>query len=188
MNDDESQGSPWENLPAENIGMLLALAQRLAASQYHAMLDPLKLTPVQSQILWTINQQGEITAGALAEMYLVKAPVMTAIVDYLVRLDYVERRRDCSDRRRSLLAITSAGQEILAQLGEIRQNMLKYLTRGLTEEEVSQFTSTLIKMVTTMEDPERLARHYFDKDEQISTHRSPQSQKRAASHHPGSPK
>lgn len=186
MSEDKRQDSQWNNIPAENIGMLIALVQRLAASQYNAMLDPLKLTPVQSQILWTINQRTEMTAGSLAEMYLVKAPVMTTIVEDLVRLGYIERHSDSNDRRRSLLTVSEQGQEILTRLGEIRKNMVEWLTRGLTKDEVCQFTNTLIKMVTTMESPESLARHYFDKDEQIPTSHNSQSPKRSTQKNRGS--
>lgn len=164
VNEHDKQHDPMDLPGIYNIGILLTLTQRASANHYSALLEPLKLTPVQSHVLNMIDQETEMTVGSLATMYMVKAPVMTAIVEGLARLEYIERHPDPSDRRRNLLSITEAGRQIMIQLEFVRERMLEWMTAGLTEAEVHQLENTLRKMVTALEMPERLVGHLFDKE------------------------
>jgi DNA-binding MarR family transcriptional regulator len=147
---DDSQSS-LDGFGDDRIGALLAMAQRVAFNCYNALLDHLHLTPGQAEILNLLAQRETVAVGMLAEMYRVKPPVMTAMVDELVRLALVERRADPGDRRRSILMATEKGQQTMRELSMIRDRMQSRLTANLSEQEVVQLSTSLKKVIRSLE-------------------------------------
>jgi DNA-binding MarR family transcriptional regulator len=135
----------------DKVGPLLAMAQRMSLNCYSAMLEHLHLTPAQAEILHLLSQHQMLSIGTLAEIYRVKPPVMTAMVDGLVRLTLVERRSDPHDRRRSVLAATEQGRQIMHEVALMRDRMQNVLTAALSEQETLALSTTLQKVIRSME-------------------------------------
>ncbi|GAC1447115.1 MAG: hypothetical protein PVSMB5_32110 [Ktedonobacteraceae bacterium] len=135
----------------DRIGALLAMAQRVAFNCYGAMLHHLHLTPGQAEILNILSQRQTVTVGTLAEVYRVRPPVMTSMVDELVRLALVDRRVDSHDRRRSVLVATEQGLQTMHELAAIRNCMQSVLTADLSEQETAMLSTSLKKMIRSME-------------------------------------
>jgi DNA-binding MarR family transcriptional regulator len=74
------------------------------------------LTPTQLAALATLDRQGPISIGSLAEEEQIGAPTATKIVDKLHAAGYVERLADDRDRRVTLLRTTPQGRRLLAEL------------------------------------------------------------------------
>ena len=68
--------------------------------------------------------------GTLAEVEQVSAPTATKVVGRLHAAGLVERQPDPADRRVSLVALTPAGERLLA---EIRDRKTAWLTQRLAE-------------------------------------------------------
>ena len=147
---DDSQNS-LDGFGDDRIGALLAMAQRVAFNCYSALLDHLHLTPGQAEILNLLSQHETVAVGTLAEIYRVKPPVMTAMVDELVRLALVERRADPRDRRPSILMATEKGEQTMHELGVIRERMQNVLTANLNEQEIIQLATSLKKVIRSLE-------------------------------------
>ncbi len=147
---DDSQNS-LDGFGDDRIGALIAMAQRVAFNCYGALLDHLHLTPGQAEILNLLSQHKTVTVGMLAEMYRVKPPVMTSMVEELVRLELVKRRADPHDRRRNILVATEKGEQTIHELGVIRERMQHVLTANLNEQEIIQLTTSLKKVIRSLE-------------------------------------
>lgn len=74
------------------------------------------LSPAARQALATLDGAGGSMAPTeLAARLLTTPPSVTSLIDTLERRHLVERRRDTDDRRRQLVAITSAGSDLVRQ-------------------------------------------------------------------------
>ena len=74
------------------------------------------LSPTLSAALATIDRHGPLTPSELAERERIRRPTATRLLARLVADGLVARTADPTDGRSSLLAVTSAGQLLLAQL------------------------------------------------------------------------
>ena len=79
----------------------------------------LDLTMGQLKTLAALASQKASNVSTLAETLNVSKPTASILVDQLVQRGYVERAEDAEDRRRTLLALSPQGSDLVAQL---RQN------------------------------------------------------------------
>jgi DNA-binding MarR family transcriptional regulator len=107
---------------------LRLLATRLAR-QLRQQADT-GLSPSQLSALSTINAQGPLTLGALADLERVAPPSVTKVVTKLEAAGLVVRQADERDRRVVRVASTPAGDELLA---EVRQRKDAWLAARLAE-------------------------------------------------------
>ena len=86
------------------------------------------LAPRQHQALLAIKGYpggGEATIGELAERLGIRHHSTVGLVDRLVSRGYLVRRADPHDRRRTLLALTAAGEQALAGLSAAHRRELR---------------------------------------------------------------
>jgi len=84
------------------------------------------LTPPQFFVLRSVALHGEhATMSALAEDTLQHCATLTGVVDRLVRVGLVTRRRDDHDRRQILVELTPAGREALRKVQQGRRRRLR---------------------------------------------------------------
>ncbi len=77
-------------------------------------LEPFRLTVAQYvPLVFLATARGEVGMGTLAQASLQDAATMTAIVDGLVRRNWVVRRRSALDRRRVAVRLTPRGRALL---------------------------------------------------------------------------
>src|SRR3954453_21674870 len=86
------------------------------------------LSPTLSAALGTIARHGPLTPSELAGRERVQRPTATRLLARLEAPGYVTRTPDPVDRRSSLVAITPAGEALLA---ELRTRKDAYLARRL---------------------------------------------------------
>lgn len=134
-----------------NLGALLARAERLSGRHYGGLLEPYGLTPAQATMLGVLETCGEAAVGDLADIWRVKAPVVTPMISGLVRLGYAERRVDPADGRRGILVATERGREVLDAVRDVHQEALDQMTAGLTEEEVGYLEEYLKQVIKALE-------------------------------------
>lgn len=96
---------------------------------------PDDLTLRQIQLLLTIRATPRATGQALAEAQHVSTPTISGLVDRLVTKGLLVREADTADRRRVLLTLSEAGQQVLDDLeGLGNRHRDRVLTRLTTEE------------------------------------------------------
>lgn len=88
------------------------------------------LTPSQLSALTSVEHNGPLTLGRLAEHERVAPPSVTKVVVKLEEAGLVERRLDDRDRRVAWVSITAAGT---ARLAKIRQRKTEWLSARLAK-------------------------------------------------------
>lgn len=93
-----------------------------------------ELPPHQVSALWNL-QRRPLTPGELAEAERVSAPSMTKTVNCLVDKGLVARTDHPEDGRCKVITLTAAGEEVLEEVGRVRNDWMVELLDGLTHQE-----------------------------------------------------
>lgn len=95
---------------AEKIRYLLLAAQREGNRRLAAALEPIGLSPAQSEVLRILGDHGELTVSGVGRMLVCDSGTNPSrLIERLVQAGYIERVEDDEDRRRVHLRLTSAG-------------------------------------------------------------------------------
>ena len=109
--------------------------------------EPYDLSSVEFGILRTCMQRGECTATQLADILPIDAPRVSRMVNRLVNMGLLHRRRLQDDRRVVMLRLTQKGNELTL---EIEQRVRQYdakMIEGISEEEMRVFAATTSKIL-----------------------------------------
>ena len=104
---------------------LLRTARRLRSQRVNTA-----ATLSQLSALSTVGKCGPLSAGEIATVEQVQPPSMTKILAALEHSGWVQRTSHPDDRRQSIIAITPAGRELLAEETRARD---QWLTKRLVE-------------------------------------------------------
>ncbi len=98
----------------------LLAAQKVIFRELFRMTMPswihLDLTMGQFRTLVVVASKQAVSVSAVAETLEVSKPTASTLVDQLVQRGLVERTEDTEDRRRTMVALSQMGREMLAQL------------------------------------------------------------------------
>ena len=94
------------------------LEKRLAT-----LLTPVGITPRQARILNVLNRVGAVSQTALTEQFDVTSGSMSTMVDRLLKLGMIERRKNPEDRRGDLISITDQGTAVLHEVRDVWQEI-----------------------------------------------------------------
>ena len=111
--------NPLENVPGVpapegNLGWLLSVTSHALATEMHAALESLNVTPRAHCVLSTAVQ-GEFTQTELAQAVGLDKTTMVTTVDELEKAGLAERRPSAHDRRARVIAVTDAGRKMVEQ-------------------------------------------------------------------------
>lgn len=105
-----------------------------------------EITPEQWFILFRLYEQEGQSQGELADKDLHDHPNVTRMLDALEKRHLLVRRADPHDRRKSLIFLTEAGKQLLAQVLPLTIEERKKVLNGLTSAEINLFTDILKKI------------------------------------------
>ena len=98
----------------------LLTAQKVIFRELFRMTMPhwihLDLTMGQLRTLAVVASRQAVNVSTLAETLEVSKPTASTLVDQLVQRGLVERTEDAEDRRRTMVALSQAGSDMMAQL------------------------------------------------------------------------
>lgn len=115
---------------------------------------PEGLTGSQFFALKLIFMRGKMTVSEMAEEHGVSLSAVTAMVDRLHRLGYVERQRDKTDRRVVWLSLTPAGEDLVRSCLAARRAVLEGYLAKLPAEDVVSLVHTFEKLLRILEEEE----------------------------------
>ena len=121
--------------------MLLYLVKQVELalrSHLDNLLRPAGLTALQYTALTVLERHPDMSAAQLARNSFVTAQSMADMITALEGRGLIERHRDQADRRRLVVALTSAGRELLDdyrdQVAALEERMLAGLSNGETSQ------------------------------------------------------
>lgn len=104
------------------------------------------LSYIQFQALSFLMKQENPTMKELSEYIHIAAPSTTALVDNLVRLEYISRTADKEDRRLVRLKITKNGQQELKKGLIAAKKRLEKVLNKLSKKDQSDLINILTKL------------------------------------------
>ena len=140
------EGEPLAELAACLAGLVNVVDKGTAAE-----VGPYDLIPLEFNLLRACMEKGECTATQLAEELPVDASRISRVVNRLVEMDLLRRRRLREDRRVVMLSLTEEGTELTEQVHERVQIYEARLMEGVTDEAMRVFMDTAFKIISNYE-------------------------------------
>lgn len=118
-----------------------------------------RLTTSQVSIMNQLRQRGPSRVSTIAQAELIRMPTASNALYQLEARGLVERHRDKADRRGVLVALTTAGEEELAEVSTRRAEALAEILRWLDAEglESASQMSALIQKLAEIYKPAQLS-------------------------------
>jgi DNA-binding MarR family transcriptional regulator len=126
--------------------MLLYLVKQVelaVRSHLDNLLRPAGLTALQYTALTVLERHPDMSAAQLARNSFVTAQSMADMITALEGRGLIQRHRDQADRRRLVVALTSAGRELLDDYRDQVAALENRMLAGLCSEEISQLRRSL---------------------------------------------
>ncbi|APX24381.1 MULTISPECIES: MarR family winged helix-turn-helix transcriptional regulator [Salipiger] len=119
----------------EQLGYLIARANRLIEEDLTKRLQSNGIAVEQYRVLKSLEEEGPLPMGRLAEKVLVEPATLTKIIDRMVREGLVFRVPDEKDRRKVRVALSASGVAMCRQLGDIGEDHERHIAEafGTTE-------------------------------------------------------
>lgn len=106
-------------------------------SASESVLIEVDLTMAQLKTLVTLEKNGAITIGQIADVQRISLPTASHLVERLVQAGLAERGEDPTDRRRTLARLSPAGAAIMERLRQGGQEQFRELAGELDEEDLA---------------------------------------------------
>jgi DNA-binding MarR family transcriptional regulator len=135
---------------------LLELLKTLFGSTFRQILwrnaAELELTYAQAQVLFYIAQHPGCYMGQVAKTFNVTLSAITQIVDRLVQKRFLTRVSNPTDRRVSILELTTEGKTLVQELEKLQVEVLEPVLQRLSARDRDHLIKGLEKFVAAVAD------------------------------------
>jgi DNA-binding MarR family transcriptional regulator len=121
-------------------------------SRLDDLFRPIGLTALQYTALTVLERHPDLSSAQLARNSFVTAQSMADMVTALEDRGLIESRRDASDRRRLVLAVTADGRRLLRRYRGKVSALEAEMLSGLTEPQAVELRRSLIACRTALAD------------------------------------
>ena len=126
-------------------------ASRLILRHFEKSLRPLGFGMAYLPVAGALARDGALQQKELAERTRVEQPTMAALLLRMERDGLIARTPHPSDKRASLVTLTSSARERLPRARELLWEGAERATAGLTQEEQTQLRTLLQRVVKNLE-------------------------------------
>jgi DNA-binding MarR family transcriptional regulator len=113
-------------------------------------IEALDLTPSRMHLLWELGLRGPVTQRVLAEALKVTPRAVTGLVDALVGGGLVTRESHPTDRRATLVTLTTEGKRLTAKLKRDHRALARALFAQMSRPEFDAFERGLAAVITNL--------------------------------------
>jgi DNA-binding MarR family transcriptional regulator len=129
------------------LGYSLVRASLHTDKVFHENLGgPLQLRQVEFTILSLVDANEDVTAKKLSDALSISAPNMSVMLDRLETRGLLKRVPHGTDKRASLLQLTSKGRALLARAARVAERMEEQVLARLTQGELAILMELLEKV------------------------------------------
>ncbi|WP_298539952.1 MarR family transcriptional regulator [uncultured Aquimarina sp.] len=141
-----------ESFLDQSAGYLINMTALLLKREFNSAIksNNIDVTPEQWAILNRLNEKSGLTQKEVAKLTFKDNANITRIVDKLENKGLAIRHKDANDRRTWKLSITKKGIEIRDLVEPLAINILKNVTKGLTEEDVKFYNDISKKIISNL--------------------------------------
>lgn len=119
---------------------------------YHYKKLNLDITPIQARIIFAIYNNREMPSQRNIEGFVpCKKSTISNILKTMEKNGLIEKKGNANDLRRKSIVLTAKSEEILNILKDDKEEILKSITEGISEEEMIFFNDVLMKFKYNIE-------------------------------------
>ncbi len=133
---------PREEL-VERLAECLAVIMRSRGNALRRVAGKYGITPPQFFLLKMLNAHGEMTVTGISEIMMVTPPTASRMITSLCEKGWLQRRKDSTNRRVTLVRLTGKGKGLLRRLGEMQKRQLLELMEREDVREIQAFITWL---------------------------------------------
>lgn len=133
--------------PAEELRYLILAAQREGSRMFTELMQPLGLTPSQSEVLRVLHDYEPLSLAELGELLVCETGSPSRLVSRLVAAGFVEQKQSEEDFRKVKLTLTQEGRNVVADIIKIEENVYASINSMLEGAPVQEFIALLWKQV-----------------------------------------
>lgn len=135
-------------------GVLLAVLGHAASERLREALKRSDLRPRQYQALGLLRDDGPRAQQALGEAMGVDPSILVTLLNPLEEQGLLTRRRDPTDRRRHIVAITKAGESRLGEAEQAHEAAQDELLSALDLDQRAQLQALLLELERALAVPD----------------------------------
>jgi DNA-binding MarR family transcriptional regulator len=134
---------------SEQVGYLLRRASNVFSDHWSLQFrgEEVTITPVQCGMLILIDENPGLTQIELARLLNVEGSTLWQLVDRLLRLGFIRRRRVAKDRRAYAIHLSSSGRRALQCFEEGLRLHQRALLACLSDKEQSALSEMLLRVI-----------------------------------------
>ncbi len=119
---------------------------------YYIIPDDTSLSPVQLYLLKFLHNRGVCKSSDIAREFGVTLGAVTGLIDRLLKLGLVSRKRSEKDRRMVLIELTGKGKETVESFERWRRRKFMAVAKRMDEVELKQLILLLDKLALILSD------------------------------------
>ena len=108
----------------------------------------------QGRILYVLWQKDQISISSLSAQTSLANTTLTAMLDRMEASGLIVRTSDPADRRNRLIVLTEKAKSLQEDYTRISEQMNEMYYTGFSEEEIMQFETYLLRVLTNLEKEE----------------------------------
>jgi DNA-binding MarR family transcriptional regulator len=139
-----------ERFVHDYLGYLLGQANHALFKDFEAVVRQAGLGSLEWRVLATLSDQPPMSVGQLAQEVLSQQPTVTKLLQRLAVQGWVTLTDDPQDQRRTLVRVTTAGQEKVAPLTRQARAHEAQALDGLSAAEVQRLKTQLRRLAGTV--------------------------------------
>lgn len=132
------------------LAVSLLRAREIITRDLRGMLAEFDMTEQQWRVLRVLREEAPLEATELANRSCILSPSLTRILRTLEKRDFIIREKDSADSRRSLLALSSEGIEMIDKITPVGEAIYGAFVERFGKEKFQQLL-TLLHEIEEME-------------------------------------
>src|SRR3990172_7795998 len=135
----------------EYLGLLIAIARRRLKQAVLSRLDRPRLSAQQFWMRVAVAEQVGVSQARMAERLHADAPTVSRTLSGLLERRLVRSDVDPSDRRRTRISLTAAGERLAAELAPLAAEIRAAVIDGMSPEEIAAIRKGLLRIIDNLE-------------------------------------
>ncbi len=134
----------------QSLPLQLLKAREAAMSRFRPMLRSHDLTEQQWRVIRVLAAEGSLDAGDLAARTYLLAPSLTRILQTLDNQGLISRRAASNDQRRSLISLTTEGQQKFTDVSPHSEALYQLIERQFGSQKLTQLYNLLDELTVSI--------------------------------------
>lgn len=124
-------------------GMLQVKAYRILRQHVNEVLSQFNISLTEWAIICEVHKNKKMRLAEIAAFLEVESPLVTNLIDDLLKKKFVSRKNDKNDKRAKVVTVSKHALEMLPKIEENIRRKMETILSGITEEELQIYFKVL---------------------------------------------